>query len=77
MNLNGINKVGITENRESYDIAFSTPTQVILDEFEGNTFVGKYKTHRLTIELKEGYTIRLEITESLYNSLSETKIKET
>ena len=78
MNISGIDKVGITENRESYDIAFSTPTQVTLEAFEGNLSwgCGTYKTHRLNIELKEGYTIRLEITEGLYNTLSETKIEE-
>ena len=67
-------RVGITENRESYDIAYGKPTQVTLNKYEGNTsFLGTYTNHRLTIELKEGYTIRLEITEELYNTLHRTK----
>ena len=75
--LDEIDRVGITENREAYDIAYGKPTQVTSTAFKGHDMFGNpYQNHRLIIEMKEGYTIRLEITEDLYNTLSQTIIKE-
>ena len=72
--LDNIDRVGITENRESEDIAYGKPTAASLTAFEGTTSFGDaYKNHRLIIEMKEGYTIRIEMSEGLYDSLSETK----
>ena len=74
--LDEICAIGITENREASDIAYGKPTACKMTVYEGQTVIGSYKNHRITIEMREGYSIRIEISEKLYNSLSETKTEE-
>ena len=72
--MEGVTSIKLYDNRTPATVIDSEPTSVKLKEYTSLWFSTPITSHYILIESKEGYTLRLNLTEELYNTLSDTKI---
>ena len=73
MNLGDIKKVKLLDNREHCYIIYGHPIASNMSKTKIETNDGWGVRYELKIHLETGYTMIFDISESLYDSLSETK----